>query len=77
MKCTTLKDMGNPTFDPESLHMADHSVIHPDDHEGRLKVQYISVIVYPLLEVWGTDEARDYDQARVWAAAEVWFAVES
>ncbi|KAG4435320.1 hypothetical protein IFR05_009209 [Cadophora sp. M221] len=77
MKCTTLEEMRSPIFDPDSPHLVAHSIIHPDDHEGRLKGQPISVIVHPLLEVLGTDEAKDYDQARVWATAEVWFAVEN
>ena len=30
------------------------------------------MFVHPLLEVAGTDEAKDYDQERVWAKGVVW-----
>jgi hypothetical protein len=36
----------------------------------------VTLIVQPLLRVYGTDEGRDfdnYDKARVWVPAEVWF----
>ncbi|PVH80367.1 hypothetical protein DL98DRAFT_418771 [Cadophora sp. DSE1049] len=77
MRCTTLRDMESPVFDVDDPRMAPHSLIHPDEDEEKLKGRQIKVLVHPLLEVLGTDEARYYDEARVWVPAEVWFAVEN
>lgn len=72
MRCTTLKDMVNPVFDIDNPQITPHSLVHFEDHDDKLKGRPISVVVNPLLRVYGTDEAKDYDKGRVWAAAEVW-----
>lgn len=73
MKVFTLADMGRLTFDSEDPRLKPHSLVHPDDHEDKLRGRQITLIVHPLLQVCGTDEGRDYDNVRVWAPAEVWF----
>ncbi|KAH7411294.1 hypothetical protein BKA64DRAFT_638933 [Cadophora sp. MPI-SDFR-AT-0126] len=77
MRCTTLRDMGSPAFVVDDPRMAPHSLIHLDENEEELQGRKIEVLVHPLLEVLGTDEAKEYDEARVWIPAEVWFTVEN
>lgn len=72
LKCYTLRNMGHPNFDPDSKYWLSHSSVDYESHEDQLKGKPISVIVHPLLMVYGTDDAEDYDQGRVWAPAEVW-----
>jgi hypothetical protein len=71
MKCSTFHDLGHPTFDANSPYLEPHPLVRYDDHD-RLKNKPITVIVHPLLQVYGTDEAKDYDEGRVWAPAVVW-----
>jgi hypothetical protein len=73
MRCYTLQDLKNPTFDVDSQDFVPHTLVHPDEHEDQLKGKPITLIVHPLLRVYGTDEAKNYDRGRVWAPAEVWF----
>jgi hypothetical protein len=73
MTLVTLSDMGSPTFDVDDSTLKPHTMVHPDDHDDKLKGRQITLIVHPLLRVYGTDEGRDYDNARVWVPAEVWF----
>ncbi len=72
MRCFTLHEMDHPTFDADSKHLVPHTLVRYDDHEDQLRNKPITVIVHPLLQVYGTDEAKDYDKRRVWAPAEVW-----
>lgn len=72
MKCVTLQEMGRPIFDVENPYLVPHPLVHPENHEDQLKGRPITVIVHPLLQVYGTDEAKDYDEGRVWVPAEVW-----
>ncbi len=72
MKCLTLHEMGQPTFDPDSTYLVPHTLVRYDDHDDQLRNKEITVIVHPLLKVYGTDEATDYGEGRVWAPAEVW-----
>lgn len=72
LRCTTLKDLKNPTFDPQSQSFQPHSLVRPDKYEDQLLGRPISVMVHPLLEAFGTDEGEDYLEGRVWAAGVVW-----
>jgi hypothetical protein len=72
MKCVTLHDMGHPTFDVDNPYLVPHNLVRYDDHDDQLRNKPITVIVHPLLQVYGTDEAKDYDKGRVWVPAEVW-----
>lgn len=79
MGCFTLRELGNgrPTFRRNDPHMVPHTLVRcgdgNGDHEDQLEPKPVSVIVHPLLVVYGTDESTNYDQHRVWAPAEVWF----
>lgn len=73
MRLSTLSDLGTPTFDVEDSRFEAHTMVHPDDHDDKLKGRKITLIVHPLLEVYGTDEGKDYDHVRVWVPAEAWF----
>ena len=73
MKLVTLSDMGSPTFDVDDSRFKPHNMVHPDDHGDKLKGRHITLVVHPLLQVYGTDQGRDYDKVRVWAPAEAWF----
>jgi hypothetical protein len=72
MRCYTLHSMKSRTFDTENPNFVPHTLAHPDEHKDQLKGKPITLIVYPLLRVYGTDEAKNYDKGRVWAPAEVW-----
>lgn len=72
MKCSTLRDIEQPGFDVESPFFDPDNLMRPEDHADQLKDRPITVLVHPLLEVAGTDEAIDYDQKRVWAKGVVW-----
>lgn len=69
---TTLESMRGLYFDPDDKRMVAHSSVDYEIHDDQLKGRPISVIVHPLLRVFGTDDGKDYDQCRVWAPAEVW-----
>ena len=73
MKLVTLINMESPTFDVDDSKLKPHAIVHPDDHDDKLKGRQITLIVHPLLLVYGTDEGKDYDNVRVWVPAEVWF----
>jgi hypothetical protein len=73
MRLVTLSDMKNPTFDIGDPRLKPHTLVHPDDHDDKLKGRQVTLIVHPLLQVYGTDEGKDYDKERVWVPAEVWF----
>jgi hypothetical protein len=72
MQCFTLRELSRPTFDPDNPCLVPHTLVRYDDHEDMLRNKPITVIVHPLLQVYGTDEAKDYNEGRVWAPAEVW-----
>lgn len=72
MRCITLQDLNNPAFDAESPYFNPDNLVRYEDHEDQLKGQPISVMVHPLLLVYGTDEAETYDNKRVWAKGVVW-----
>ncbi|KFY46822.1 hypothetical protein V495_02243 [Pseudogymnoascus sp. VKM F-4514 (FW-929)] len=73
MRLSTLNDLGSPTFDVDDSRLKPHTMVHPDDHDDKLKGRNITLIVHPLLQVYGTDEGKDYDNVRVWVPAEAWF----
>jgi hypothetical protein len=72
MRCFTLREIKYLAFDAESPYFDPDSLVRYDDHEDHLKGKMVTVIVHPLLKVYGTDEAKDYDQDRVWAKGVVW-----
>lgn len=72
MRCYTLEHFGQPTFNPESKDLIPHSSVKFDQFEDQLKGSPISLIVHPLLRLYGTNDAKDYDRGSVWAPAEVW-----
>ena len=72
MRCFTFHELGHLTFDAESPHLVPHTLVRFEEHDDQLRDRPITVIVHPLLQAYGTDEARDYDNCRVWAPAEVW-----
>jgi hypothetical protein len=71
-KCTTLPDLP-PLFNAENECLKPHSLVHPDDHEDRLLGRPITVVVQPLLQAYGYNDAECYDDASVLAPAVVWF----
>jgi hypothetical protein len=72
MRCSTLRDIEQPGFDPECSFFDPDTLMRHEDHEDQLKDKPVTVLVHPLLEVAGTDEAKDYDQERVWVKGVVW-----
>ncbi|TVY15150.1 hypothetical protein LARI1_G006419 [Lachnellula arida] len=72
MRCYTLRDIKQPGFDAESPFFDPDTLMRYEDHEGQLKDRPVTVLVHPLLQVAGTDEAKDYDEKRVWAKGVVW-----
>ncbi|CZR67408.1 uncharacterized protein PAC_17307 [Phialocephala subalpina] len=72
MRCFTLHEIENLAFDAESPYFDPDSLLRFDDYEDHLKGKRVTVMVHPLLKVYGTDEAKAYDQERVWAKGVVW-----
>jgi hypothetical protein len=72
MRCFTLREIKHLAFDAESPYFDADGLVRYDDHEDHLKDRQVTVIVHPLLKVYGTDEANDYDQERIWAKGVVW-----
>jgi hypothetical protein len=72
LKCCTLRHLHEPTFHPESKILIPHSSVKYDQFEDQLEGRPISLIVHPLLQLYGTNDAKNYDQGSVWAPAEVW-----
>jgi hypothetical protein len=75
LKCITLKDLQELrklTFDADNEYLKSHSLVRHEDHEDQLKGKPITLIVHPLLMVFGTDEGKEYDSGRIWASGEVW-----
>ncbi|ESZ92368.1 hypothetical protein SBOR_7252 [Sclerotinia borealis F-4128] len=72
LKITTLHNMGHRPFDPDSKCSVPHSSVDYESHKDQLRGRSISMMVHPLVMVFGTDDGTDYDQGRVWAPAEVW-----
>jgi hypothetical protein len=68
----TLQDMNGPDFNIDSPYMEPHTMVRWDRHEDQLFGHPILVVVHPIVEAYGTDEAEDYDRGRVWAKAVVW-----
>ncbi|KAH6672242.1 hypothetical protein B0J14DRAFT_701332 [Halenospora varia] len=72
MKFSGLHELEHPAFDIDDPRLAPHTLVQYDEHEDQLRGRPITVVVHPLLEVYGTDEAENYGDARVWVPAEVW-----
>ncbi|KAG4415112.1 hypothetical protein IFR04_011749 [Cadophora malorum] len=67
-----LKEMGVPTFSIANKEAVPHSLVRHDDHNDQLEGRPITVIVHPLIKVYGTGAAEHYDSERIWVPAEVW-----
>jgi hypothetical protein len=72
LRCMTLRDMEHQTFDAESEYLKPHPLVRYDEHEDQLKGKPITLMVHPLLQVFGTDDGKSYDSGRIWASGEVW-----
>jgi hypothetical protein len=72
MRCYTLRDMNPLRFDGESKFFQPDTLMKYDDHQDQLKGNLVTILVHPLVQVAGTDEAKDFDQMRVWAKGIVW-----
>ncbi|PMD15698.1 hypothetical protein NA56DRAFT_581595 [Hyaloscypha hepaticicola] len=72
LKCYTLRNLDQPDFDAESPLFDPDALVRYEDHEDELKDRPVTVMVHPLVQVAGTDEAKDYDKERVWAEGVVW-----
>lgn len=75
--CRGLPELQDESFSMNSPIMELHPLIHLDEAPTRLNGHPIAMVVNPLVQVCGTDEAEDYDQTRVWAKAVVWLPLES
>lgn len=76
-KCRGLPELTHEPFSIDSPIMELHPLIHLDETPARLDGHPIAMVVNPLVEVEGTDEAENYDQTRVLAKAVVWLPLES
>lgn len=76
-RCRGLTELQGQPFSIDSPIMELHPLIHLDEAPAGLNGHTISMVVNPFVQVWGTDEAEDYDQSRVWAKAVVWLPLES
>lgn len=76
-RCRGLPELKGESFSIDSPIMELHPLIHLDETPARLNGYPITMVVNPLVQVGGTDEAEDYDQTRVWARAVVWLPLES
>lgn len=72
MRCFTLHELKNLSFDAESPELDPDALVRFEDHKDHLKDRQVTVMVHPLLKVYGNDEAKDYDQGRVWSKGVVW-----
>lgn len=73
MRCLTLQDLAPLTFDPDCARFTPDSLVRCEGQEEHFRGRMVTVMVHPLLEVYGTGEAEDYDKSRVWAEGIVWF----
>jgi hypothetical protein len=72
MRCYTLRNIEQQGFDAESPFFDPDALVRFEDHDDQLKDRPVTVMVHPLVQVAGTDEAKDYDHERVWAKGVVW-----
>lgn len=72
MKLFTLHELENLSFDAESPDFDPDNLVWYDDYKDHLKGRMVTVMVHPLLKVYGNEEAKDYDQEGVWAKGVVW-----
>ncbi len=72
LRCCTLRNLEQPEFDAESPFFDPDDLVRCEDHDDQLKDRPVTVMVHPLVQVAGTDEAKDYDKERVWAKGVVW-----
>lgn len=73
MRCRSLHDLAPFTFDGDCPQFTPDNLVRYEGQEERLKGSTVTLMVHPLLEVYGTDEAEDYSTSRVWAPGVVWF----
>jgi hypothetical protein len=72
LRCCTLRNLEQKEFDAESPFFDPDALVKYEDHDDQLKDRPVTVMVHPLVQVAGTDEAKHYDQERVWAKGVVW-----
>ncbi len=72
LRCYTLRNLEQPDFDAGSPLFESDALVRYEDHDDQLKCRPVTVMVDPLVQVAGTDEAKNYDQERVWAKGVVW-----
>ncbi|KAH8808654.1 hypothetical protein F5884DRAFT_636787, partial [Xylogone sp. PMI_703] len=73
MRFRTLHQLAPLIFNGNTSRFTADNLVRYEGQEERLKGSVVTVMVHPLLEVYGTDEAEDYEKGRVWAAGVVWF----
>ena len=73
MRCRSLHDLAPFTFNGDCPQYTPDNLVRYEGQEERLKGSTVTLMVHPLLEVYGTDEAEDYSKSRVWAPGVVWF----
>jgi hypothetical protein len=72
IRCYTLQNLNGLAFHPDSKSFIPHSSVRYDDFADQLEGKPVSLMVHPLLKLFGTNDAKDYDVGSVWAPAEVW-----
>jgi hypothetical protein len=72
LRCHNLRLLGQRAFDPDDKDFIPNSLIRYENFEDQLKGKPISLILHPLLEVYGTNDAKDHDHGSVWVPGEVW-----
>jgi hypothetical protein len=66
-------DLPSLQFDIADLQMKPYPLVRYKNHPNWLKDEPVTLIVHPLLEIYGTDEGEDYDNnPRILMPAEVW-----
>jgi hypothetical protein len=73
MRCRSLRDLAPFTFNGDCPQFTPDNLVRYEGQEERLNGSRVTLMVHPLLEVYGTDEAEDYSTSRVWAPGVVWF----
>jgi len=75
LRCFSLQDLQEIeklVFDADDEYLKPNPLVGYYKHEDQLKGKPITLIVHPLILVFGTSEGKDYDSERIWASGEVW-----
>jgi hypothetical protein len=62
MRCLTLHEIRDLSFNSESRDFDPDPLVRWEDRGDDLEDEPITLMVHPILKVYGTDEGRDYDQ---------------